>query len=386
MKPHGRVTPSGHERPASRAGAVRLEGITKRFGGTVAVDALSLEVEPGEFVCLLGPSGCGKTTTMRIIAGFVEPDSGQVFINGEDVSRRHPNRRDIGMVYQSYALFPHMTVAENVAFGLRMRRIPQDRMTTRVAGILDLVGLAGLGDRKPSQLSGGQQQRVALARAMVIEPTVLLLDEPLSNLDAKLRKRMQVELKTLQRTVGITTIHVTHDQEEALTLADRVVILNHGRVEQIGAPRVVYARPGNVFVADFLGKANFLPGEIATSEDPSSRVVVRTEVGDLVAEPDGQPWPVGTPVEAFVRPERIDMRGADAALTENTLSARIERVVFSGPTVSVEVRLATGRALTLDRPGGELAETLAPGRPLIVVIPPAALRLLRRPGDTVDGR
>jgi ABC-type Fe3+/spermidine/putrescine transport system ATPase subunit len=290
------------------------------------------------------------------------------------------------MVYQSYALFPHMTVAENVAFGLRMRRIPQDRMTTRVAGILDLVGLAGLGDRKPSQLSGGQQQRVALARAMVIEPTVLLLDEPLSNLDAKLRKRMQVELKTLQRTVGITTIHVTHDQEEALTLADRVVILNHGRVEQIGAPRVVYARPGNVFVADFLGKANFLPGEIATSEDPSSRVVVRTEVGDLVAEPDGQPWPVGTPVEAFVRPERIDMRGADAALTENTLSARIERVVFSGPTVSVEVRLATGRALTLDRPGGELAETLAPGRPLIVVIPPAALRLLRRPGDTVDGR
>jgi ABC-type Fe3+/spermidine/putrescine transport system ATPase subunit len=278
-----------------------------------------------------------------------------------------------------------MTVAENVAFGLRMRRISQDRMTTRVAGILDLVGLAGLGDRKPSQLSGGQQQRVALARAMVIEPTVLLLDEPLSNLDAKLRKRMQVELKTLQRTVGITTIHVTHDQEEALTLADRVVILNHGRVEQIGAPRDVYARPGNVFVADFLGKANFLPGEIATSE-AGSRVVVRTEVGDLVAEPDGQPWPVGTPVEAFVRPERIEMRGADAALTENTLSARIERVVFSGPTVSVEVRLATGRALTLDRPGGEPAETLAPGRPLVVVIPPAALRLLRRLGDTVDGR
>jgi putative spermidine/putrescine transport system ATP-binding protein len=385
MNPHGRVTSCGHERRPSRAGAVRLEGITKRFGRTVAVDGLSLEVEPGEFVCLLGPSGCGKTTTMRIIAGFVEPDSGRVFINGEDVSRRHPNRRDIGMVYQSYALFPHMTVAENVAFGLRMRRISQDRMTTRVAGILDLVGLAGLGDRKPSQLSGGQQQRVALARAMVIEPTVLLLDEPLSNLDAKLRKRMQVELKTLQRTVGITTIHVTHDQEEALTLADRVVILNHGRVEQIGAPRDVYARPGNVFVADFLGKANFLPGEIATSED-GSRVVVRTEVGDLVAEPDGQPWPVGTPVEAFVRPERIEMRGADAALTENTLSARIERVVFSGPTVSVEVRLATGRALTLDRPGGEPAETLAPGRPLVVVIPPAALRLLRRLGDTVDGR
>jgi putative spermidine/putrescine transport system ATP-binding protein len=294
MKSHGRVTPSGDERPASRAAAVRLEGITKRFGGTVAVDGLSLDVTPGEFVCLLGPSGCGKTTTMRIIAGFVEPDAGGVFINGQDVSHRHPNRRDIGMVYQSYALFPHMTVAENVAFGLRMRRIPRDRMTERVARILDLVGLASLGDRKPGQLSGGQQQRVALARAMVIEPTVLLLDEPLSNLDAKLRKRMQVELKTLQRTVGITTIHVTHDQEEALTLADRVAILNHGCVEQVGAPRDVYAKPRNVFVADFLGKANFLPGEIAASEGPDSRVVVRTEVGDLVAEPDGSPWPVRT--------------------------------------------------------------------------------------------
>jgi len=290
------------------------------------------------------------------------------------------------MVYQSYALFPHMTVAENVAFGLRMRRIPRDRMTERVAGILDLVGLASLGDRKPGQLSGGQQQRVALARAMVIEPTVLLLDEPLSNLDTKLRKRMQVELKTLQRTVGITTIHVTHDQEEALTLADRVAILNHGCVEQVGAPRDVYAKPRNVFVADFLGKANFLPGEIAASEGPDSRVVVRTEVGDLVAEPDGSPWPVGTPVEAFVRPERLEIQGVEAVATENALSARIERVVFSGPTVSVEVRLATGRALMLDQTGGGPAESLAPGQPLVVVIPPVALRLLRRAEGAIDGR
>ena len=371
---------------ASRAGAVRVEGISKRFGTALAVDDLSLDVQPGEFVCLLGPSGCGKTTTMRIIAGFVEPDAGRVLINGEDVSRRHPNRRDIGMVYQHYALFPHMTVEDNVAFGLRMRRVPREAAAERVCRILDLVGLGGLGARRPAQLSGGQQQRVALARAMVIEPTVLLLDEPLSNLDAKLRKRMQMELKTLQRTVGITTIHVTHDQEEALTLADRVAIMHHGRLEQIGAPRDVYARPRSVFVADFLGKANFLEGEVADGGAPG-RLVVRTDVGDLVAEADGEPLPVGAAVEAFVRPERIEL-GAEAAVpADNALPGRIERVVFSGATVSVEIRLAGGRMLTADQPSGGAADGLAAGCSVIAVIPPEALRVLRRgEGGHGDGR
>ena len=371
-----KVGPSGGGDPAAgRAGAVRLEGISKRFGSAVAVDDLSLQVEPGEFVCLLGPSGCGKTTTMRVIAGFVEPDAGRVLINGEDVSRRHPNRRDIGMVYQSYALFPHLTVADNVTFGLRMRRVPRDAAAERVRRILDLVGLGGFGSRRPAQLSGGQQQRVALARAMVIEPTVLLLDEPLSNLDAKLRKRMQVELKTLQRTVGITTIHVTHDQEEALTLADRVAIMHHGRLEQIGAPRDVYARPRSVFVADFLGKANFLDGEVLGSHG-AGRVVIRTDVGDLVAEVDGDPLPAGTRAEAFVRPERLELGTSGAAPGDNRLAGQVERVVFSGATVSLEVRLATGRVLTVDRPNRGPADGLGGERSVTVVIPPEALRVL----------
>jgi spermidine/putrescine ABC transporter ATP-binding subunit len=372
---------------AGRPGAVRLERIAKRFGAAVAVDNLTLDVQPGEVLCLLGPSGCGKTTTMRIIAGFVEPDAGRVLINGEDVSRRHPSRRDIGMVYQSYALFPHMTVADNVAFGLRMRKVSRDRIVERVARVLGLVGLEGLGERRPGQLSGGQQQRVALARAMVIEPSVLLLDEPLSNLDAKLRKRMQVELKTLQRTVGITTIHVTHDQEEALTLADRVAILNRGRIEQIGTPREVYARPANVFVADFLGKANFLAGEIVALAGPAGRTVVRTEIGDLVSDGEDEPLPAGTAVDAFVRPERIALRSpGEGPGSPNALEARVERVVFSGATVSVEVRLATGRLLSVDQPGGGPCERLASGEPVMAVIPPEALRLLRRSGEDLRGR
>jgi spermidine/putrescine ABC transporter ATP-binding subunit len=371
---------------AGRAGAVRLQGISKRFGSAVAVDDLSLDVQPGEFVCLLGPSGCGKTTTMRIIAGFVAPDAGCVLINGEDVSGRHPNRRDIGMVYQSYALFPHMTVVDNVAFGLRMRRVPRDATVERVRRVLELVGLGGLGGRRPAQLSGGQQQRVALARAMVIEPTVLLLDEPLSNLDAKLRKRMQVELKTLQRTVGITTIHVTHDQEEALTLADRVAIMHHGRLEQSGTPRDVYARPRSVFVADFLGKANFLDGEVLGG-GPAERVVIRTDVGVLTAETDGDPLPMGTRVQAFVRPERLELGGPAAIPGENHLAGQVERVVFSGATVTVEVRLAAGRILTVDQPNRGQADGLGGGQPVTVVIPRDALRVLRSaPGDRADGR
>ena len=371
---------------ASRAGAVRLEGIAKRFGTALAVDDLSLDVQPGEFVCLLGPSGCGKTTTMRIIAGFVEPDAGRVLINGEDVSRRHPNRRDIGMVYQHYALFPHMTVEDNVAFGLRMRRVPGEAAAERVRRILDLVGLGGLGARRPAQLSGGQQQRVALARAMVIEPTVLLLDEPLSNLDAKLRKRMQVELKTLQRTVGITTIHVTHDQEEALTLADRVAIMHHGRLEQIGAPRDVYARPRNVFVADFLGKANFLEGEVADGGAPGRSWCARTSAISWRMR-TGRPCRWARPSRpSCARNGSNSARRRPCRRTTPCPGGSSEWCSAAPPSASRSAWPAGVCSRPTSRAGAP-PTAWRWGSSVIAVIPPEALRVLRRgEGGQGDGR
>ncbi len=362
---------------------VRLEKIAKRFDQVVAVDNLSLGVGRGEFVCLLGPSGCGKTTTLRIVAGFVEPDVGTVFINGQDVSGRPPNKRDFGMVYQSYALFPHMTVFDNVAFGLRMRGVAAGAIRERVGRVLELVRLAGLEGRKPGQLSGGQQQRVALARAIVIEPTVLLLDEPLSNLDAKLRKRMQIELKALQRAVGITTIHVTHDQEEALTLADTVVILNEGRMEQIGGPREVYARPRSVFVADFLGKSNFLKGRV-TACDPAGEVMTfTTDQEEVLMVRDGGALAPGAPAEAFIRPERIALRRPGGPPTENAVAAEVEQVIFAGSVLTIDMRTATGRQLVVDRPSGGPEEAFRPGDKVEVVLPPDALRLIPTGGKGI---
>ena len=243
-----------------------LERLSKRFGTHLAVDALSLGVEKGEFVSLLGPSGCGKTTTLQMIAGFVEPSGGAIRLEGRDLLAVKPSRRGLGIVFQSYALFPHMTVAENVAFGLEMQGIAAAERARRVAETLELVGLAALADRFPRQLSGGQQQRVALARALVIRPQILLLDEPLSNLDAKLREEMQIELRQIQRSVGTTTILVTHDQAEAMALSDRLVVMNHGRVEQIGPPHEAYERPATAFVAGFLGKTNILNGATVRPE------------------------------------------------------------------------------------------------------------------------
>ena len=237
-----------------------LDKLSKRFGSHVAVDSLSLQVEKGEFVSLLGPSGCGKTTTLQMIAGFVEPSGGAIFLEGRDLLAVKPARRGLGIVFQSYALFPHMTVAENVSFGLEMQKVPASERTGRVAETLALVGLANFAGRFPRQLSGGQQQRVALARALVIRPQILLLDEPLSNLDAKLREEMQIELRQIQRTVGTTTILVTHDQAEAMALSDRIVVMNHGKAEQVGPPHEVYERPASAFVAGFLGKTNLVNG------------------------------------------------------------------------------------------------------------------------------
>jgi putative spermidine/putrescine transport system ATP-binding protein len=242
---------------------LELQSLTKLFGDAVAVDGLSLLVEKGEFVSLLGPSGCGKTTTLQMIAGFLEPSAGAIRLGGRDLTKIKPALRGLGIVFQSYALFPHMTAAENIAFGLQMRGVAKAEQAKRVAEALTLVGLAGLSDRYPRRMSGGQQQRVALARALVIKPDVLLLDEPLSNLDAKLREEMQVELRQIQRTVGTTTILVTHDQGEAMALSDRIVVMNRGRVEQVARPTEVYRAPATAFVANFLGKINVLPAMVA---------------------------------------------------------------------------------------------------------------------------
>ncbi|HKV00280.1 MAG TPA: ABC transporter ATP-binding protein [Vineibacter sp.] len=292
-----------------------LEALTKRFGDQVAVDALDLAVEPGEFVSLLGPSGCGKTTTLQMIAGFVEPTSGGITLEGRDLLGMQPNQRGLGIVFQSYALFPHMTAAENVAFGLEMRRVARAERDQRVAQTLELVGLGALADRYPRRMSGGQQQRVALARALVIRPRILLLDEPLSNLDAKLREEMQIELRQIQRTVGTTTILVTHDQAEAMALSDRIVVMNKGKVEQIGRPHEAYEKPASAFVAGFLGKTNVLPGAVRREND-----------GAFAQIGDGS-WPVpdatGAQVSVSVRPEKIDFIDAAACSIGGTVRTRI---------------------------------------------------------------
>ena len=320
-----------------------LSGLTKAYGPVLAVDYVTLRIAAGEMVALLGPSGCGKTTTLRMIAGLVHPSDGQILVGGERITALPVHRRNIGMLFQSYALFPHLSVGQNVAFGLEMRRIPRQEAARRVRTALDLVQLGGFADRMPSALSGGQQQRVALARALVIEPAVLLLDEPLGALDKSLREEMQVELRQLQRRLGITTVIVTHDQEEAMTLADRVVVMRGGRVEQIGTPQEVYHRPVSRFVAGFIGAANFLRG----------RITGRT--GDLahVALPGGAsltlPAAEDTAAEALIalRPEAIGLRPFTEGIAPapNCLAATVEQAVFHGLLTHVHLRLGTGEAL-----------------------------------------
>ncbi|MBL8697842.1 MAG: ABC transporter ATP-binding protein [Alphaproteobacteria bacterium] len=311
---------------------VRLERVRKTFGSVVAVDDVSLSIAKGAIVSLLGPSGCGKTTTLRLIAGFERPSAGGVHIRGARVNDVPPYRRDFGMVFQSYALFPHLTVADNVAFGLKMRRVSRDERTRRVAEALALVKLDGFADRTPRQLSGGQQQRVALARAIVFNPAVLLLDEPLGALDKMLREEMQVELRQLQQRLGITTVFVTHDQEEALTLSDQVAVMRNGLIEQIGAPRAIYERPATEFVAGFLGASNFFDG----------RVVERGCV-----EIAGRRFPVaaatqaGAPVRLAIRPERVSLTASDA----DGLPATLRDVIFRGSTVHFYLDSAIGPIL-----------------------------------------
>ncbi|WP_186418631.1 ABC transporter ATP-binding protein [Bosea sp. CS1GBMeth4] len=304
-----------------------LEALGKSYGAVVAVEGLDLAVERGEFVSLLGPSGCGKTTTLQMIAGFVPLDRGRILLDGGDLAAVAPNRRGLGIVFQSYALFPHMTVAENIAFGLEMRGVGRAEREKRTLEAMALVGLKGFAERYPRRMSGGQQQRVALARALVIKPALLLLDEPLSNLDAKLREEMQGELRQIQRSVGTTTILVTHDQHEAMALSDRIVLMNQGRVEQIGAPDAVYGRPSSAFVANFLGKTNMLKG----SGDGAGRVLID---GFAIALPGAGPGPVAL----AVRPERLVLAAPGAP----GFGGRIAGRVFQGSYWLLTIESAAG--------------------------------------------
>lgn len=315
-------------------GQITLTSVTKQFGDTVAVDDVSLQIEGGEFFSLLGPSGCGKTTTLSIIGGFVYPTTGEVRINGEIMAETPPYRRPVNTVFQNYALFPHKTVAQNIAFGLQMKKIAKSEILDAVERSLDLIQLSGYGDRKPSELSGGERQRVALARALINEPTILLLDEPLSALDLKLRKQMQLELKALQRKVGITFVYVTHDQGEALALSDRIAVMNDGRILQVGTPSEIYDSPQSRFVADFIGTSNFLEG-ILISE---SEIVLTTEPPLKIASAPNSDVPLNTPVTVTIRPERFELKTTPLSDVPNFLLGVIQDESYLGTTLQYTVQ------------------------------------------------
>jgi putative spermidine/putrescine transport system ATP-binding protein len=325
---------------AVAAADLALSGLTKVFGTTTAVDGVTLRIAAGDMVALLGPSGCGKTTTLRMIAGLVEPTAGDVLIGGHRVTRTPVHRRNIGMLFQNYALFPHLSVAENVAFGLQMRGLGKSAIRPKVEAALSLVQLSAFADRMPSALSGGQQQRVALARAIVIEPALLLLDEPLGALDRNLRESMQVEIRQIQRRLGITAVMVTHDQEEALTMADQVVIMRDGRLEQAGTPEEIYGRPTSRFVASFVGACNFLRGEVAARDEGKSFIRLRSGGRAILPSAQGE----GRDVLVSVRPEAVELSGSEGGALESKIGipATVQQIVYKGQATHVHMTLEEG--------------------------------------------
>lgn len=323
---------------------LQLIELTKVYGEVIAADRVTLDIAPGEFITLLGPSGSGKTTTLMMVAGFVIPTSGQILVNGEDIAFRPPHKRNIGMVFQNYALFPHMTVAENIAFPLKMRKWRRDEIERAVKEALQLVRLPGFEERYPRQLSGGQQQRVALARALVFRPPVLLMDEPLGALDKKLREEMQLEIKHIQESLNITTIYVTHDQEEALTMSDRIAVMRDGRIEQVGTPRELYERPVSEFVANFIGESNFLEGRF---ERRDGRGYLVTDDGWRIAVQSGDDVSAGERVTIALRPERIVL-GEERG--DNRVEATIEEIIYVGEATKFRVRVHGERILSVKQP------------------------------------
>ncbi len=342
------VSPTAHS-AAPPATAIELVGIAKRFhsrrGVVTAVERVDLVIGEGEFFSLLGPSGCGKTTTLRMIGGFEEPSEGQILLYGDDVVGVPPNKRDVNMVFQSYALFPHMSVFDNVAFGLRRKSVDSPEVRTRVGEMLELVQLEGKAERRPRELSGGQQQRVALARALVNKPRALLLDEPLAALDLKLRQAMQLELKRIQREVGITFIFVTHDQGEALTMSDRLVVMNAGRIEQLGSPREVYERPRTRFVAGFIGTSNLITGTVERIDGTTA--ILETGTDETLYAPNAVEVGavVGKPLDVTVRPEKIILTAARPDAGRCAIRGRVSEVVYLGTSTQYAVRSANGSEL-----------------------------------------
>jgi spermidine/putrescine transport system ATP-binding protein len=350
---------------------VDILNVTKRFGAMAAVESVSLGVRPGEFLTLLGPSGCGKTTLLRIIAGFEVPDQGRVVLGGKDVTDLPPYRRDVTTVFQHYALFPHLNVFDNVAFGLERRRVTRDQIRKRVSEALELVKLEGLDLRQPTELSGGQKQRVALARALVLKPRVLLLDEPLAALDLKLRKQMQLELKSLQQGVGICFVYVTHDQEEALTMSDRVAVMNAGRVEQIGPAQEIYETPATEFVAGFIGVSNILEGTVESVRDCLTTITL----GELSFSARGNESRPGEHVRVMLRPEKLSIT---SEASEKAFKGKIEGAVYLGESTQWRVAVDDGRTFTVleqnrhrlqsaqDRIGETVFITCEPGSAVIL--------------------
>jgi spermidine/putrescine transport system ATP-binding protein len=353
-------------------GQVQIVDLVKRFPEVTAVDGINLDVAGGEFFSLLGPSGCGKTTTLRLIAGFEQPTEGRILLDGRDVAQTPPHKRNVNTVFQSYALFPFLTVGENVSFGLRYQNVTKDEARKKTAEALGLVRLEGLQKRRPGQLSGGQQQRVALARALVLNPAVLLLDEPLGALDAKLRKALQIELKALQEEVGITFIYVTHDQEEALTMSDRLAVMSNGRVEQVGNPVEVYEEPASAYVADFLGVSNMM----SAVGDGGGRV----RLGDFQLVAAGGDFGAEGRIRLVIRPERVNLEDHGTA-GDNRIPGMVERVLYVGSTIQVLVHLAHGETLQawMQNRGGD--PPWQQGTAVSVHLPADAIRVLAEQTD-----
>jgi putative spermidine/putrescine transport system ATP-binding protein len=351
---------------------IRIDQLTFDYGGErPAVDSLSFDIAKGEFIGLLGPSGCGKSTTLRMFAGLLAPTSGQIIIGGQDIVSRPPWERNLGLVFQSYALFPHMTVAQNVAFGLRLRKTGKDETASRVADALRAVRLEGVGNRRPAELSGGQQQRVAIARAIVIEPEILLLDEPLSNLDARLRDEMRFEIRDIQTRTGITTLFVTHDQQEALTMCDRIAVMNGGKLEQIGTPVEVYDQAATPFVANFIGRANSVPATLTHVAGTPQL----SHHGQPLPAPRAEDLPHGSldgaRLSALIRPHAIRLSKPDGGLT-----ARVVRNVFVGSLIEVELQLGDNQTLVAElRPGSDEAQLAQPGAEVALSWRPTDMRI-----------
>jgi len=337
---------------------IGVTDLTKRFGTNVVVNRATFDIREGELFTLLGPSGCGKTTLLRLIAGFYAPDEGEIRFDGKVVNDVPPHERGIGMVFQNYALWPHMTVFENAAYGLKLRKVPKDEIASRIRAVLEKVHLSGLEGRYPGQLSGGQQQRVALARALVLNPKILLLDEPLSNLDAKIRVQVRAEIRKLQKELGITTVYVTHDQDEALTLSDRIAVFNQGRVFQVGPPKELYERPANRFVADFIGINNLIDG---TVQSVNGALLVKTAVGDIKANPDSRFQP-GQRCVLSVRPENASITGSH----ENSFKGKVAFAAYLGNTLRYDVEVGQGIVLKADVRDPWHHEQLGMGAPVTV--------------------